>query len=398
MRFPAPKTALRLIVPLLIAAAIGWYFFFPSAQAVKYVTAPVTQGSIVRAVTATGTVNPVITVQVGTYVSGPITNIYVDFNSSVKAGQLMAKIDPRPFAAAVAQSSAAVANAKAQLAKDQANLAYQEVTYRRDVQLRKDDVVSQDQLDSQLNTYDQAKAQVGLDQAAIQQQEANLQTAKLNLNYTDIISPVDGTVVSRNVDVGQTVAASFQTPTLFLVAKDLTKMQVDCNVSESDIGDVRNGVHAEFTVDAFGERTFDGIVTQVRQAPITVQNVVTYDVVITVDNPELLLKPGMTANATLITARRDQVIRIPLEAVRFSPKRNGGGNAATDGAAPRRNNRVFVLDNGKLKRVKITTGLDDGANIEMLSGPLQPGDLVVTDEIRQVSKAASSSSMPRFPH
>ena len=188
------------------------------------------------------------------------------------------------------------------------------------------DVISQDQLDSQFNTYNQAVAQISLDQAAIQQQQANLQAAELNLHYTNIISPVDGTVVSRNVDVGQTVAASYQTPTLFLVAKDLTKMQVDSNVSESDVGNVQVNQPVDFTVDAYTNRVFKGTVAQVRQAPITVQNVVTYDVVVSVANPELLLMPGMTANLTVVEARRDNVLRVPLRALAFTPHRRGSAS------------------------------------------------------------------------
>ncbi len=213
----------------------------------------------------------------------------------------------------------------------------------------------------------------------------------MNLDYTNIISPVDGTVISRNVDVGQTVAASFQTPTLFLIAKDLTQMQVDTNVSESDIGNVRTGQPGDFSVDAFPGRVFEGTVGQVRQAPITVQNVVTYDVVVTVANPEFLLKPGMTANVTIITARRDNVLRVPAQALRFSPK--GKRAAANDGAAPAeqhaqargkssRGKRVWVDSGGVLKPVSIVTGLDDGNNVEVLSGDLKEGDLVVTDQVR----------------
>ena len=391
------KLALRALLPVLIVAGIGWYFMAGRTAQAKYITEPVTRGSIVRAVTATGTVNPVVTVQVGSYVSGPIQAIYVDFNSAVKTNQLIAKIDPRPFAAQVALSTAAVANAKAQLGKDQANLVYQKLTYERDLTLLGQDVVSQDQVDNQHNVYNQAIAQVDLDRAAIEQQQAGLRNAQLSLNYTDIVSPVDGTVVSRNVDVGQTVAASFQTPTLFLIAKDLTKMQVDSNVSESDIGDLRAGQHAQFTVDAYGDREFDGTVAQVRQAPITVQNVVTYDVVLGVGNPELLLKPGMTANATIVTARRDDVIRVPMEALRFSPKRSGARNgtaqssAGSDAERSRRNRRVWVEDSSGIKPVKVTAGLDDGTNVELLSGDLKPGDFVVTDEIHPVAKTPSSA-------
>ncbi len=200
--------------------------------------------------------------------------------------------------------------------------------------------------------------------------------------------------------MGQTVAASFQTPTLFLIAKDLTKMQVDSNVSESDIGDVRIGQHATFTVDAFGDREFDGLVSQVRQAPITVQNVVTYDVVLEVANPELLLKPGMTANVTLVTARRDDVVRLPMEALRFSPRHQASNDGAmSDHPRPSRNNRVWVPDGNRIKRVAVTTGLDDGTNVEIMNSPLKPGDTVVTDEIRQAAKPpASGAGGLRFPH
>ena len=386
---------------MIVAVAIAWYFMRGTAGAPRFVTAPVSSGSIVRSVAATGTVNPVTTVQVGTYVSGPITQIYADFNASVKQGQIIAKIDPRPYAATVALSTAAVANARAQLKKDEANLAYQKITYARDQALLGDQVVSQDQVDSQLSTYNQAAAQVRVDQASVQQQQANLQQAQLNLNYTNIVSPVDGTVVSRNVDVGQTVAASFQTPVLFLVAQDLTKMQVDSNVSESDIGYVKKGESAEFKVDAFPDRVFQGVVGQVRQAPITVQNVVTYDVVVNVDNPELLLKPGMTANVTIITARRDQVVRVPLDALRFKPREAttvaDADSVAGDDALSSRNARVWIVSGGEIKPVTLTVGLDDGANVEVLSGPLKSGDLVVTDEIRGASSSAAHSSL-HFPH
>ena len=338
-----------------------------------------------------------ITVQVGTYVSGPITAIYADFNSPVKQGQVIAKIDPRPYAAAVALSTAALANAQAQLKKDQANLEYQQITYERDVKALKENVDSQDQVDSQKSTFMQARAQVALDQASIQQQQATLQQAQLNLNYTDIKSPVDGTVVSRNVDVGQTVAASFQTPTLFLVAKDLTKMQVDSNVSESDIGGVLLGQRATFKVDAFPERDFEGKVAQVRQAPITVQNVVTYDVVVNVDNPELLLKPGMTANVNIVTARAKDVVRVPIDALRFVPHGHAGdanGAAAVD--VPGTQTTVWVPKGHRIKPVSITTGLSDGTWVEMKDGDLEDGDLVVTAEARSADKQSSGGSHSPF--
>lgn len=405
------KLKISAIVALPVAALLVYYFYIGRAPAPRLITAPVTIGNVVRGVTATGTVNPVITVQLGTYDSGPITEIYADFNTAVKAGQLIAKIDPRPFQVKVDESAAALALAKAQLSKDQADTAYKKLTFERDAKLLKERAVSQDTLDSARSAYDQDVAQVELDRANIQQQQANLEEAQVNLAYTNIISPVDGTVISRNVDVGQTVAASFQTPTLFLIAKDLTQMQVDANVSESDIGNIRNGEPGDFSVDAFPGRVFEGAVSQVRQAPITVQNVVTYDVVVTVANPEFLLKPGMTANVTIVTARRDNVLRVPAQALRFSPKARRA--AASDGTAPSeqpapvrgkspRKKRVWVDNDGVLKPVSIVTGLDDGNYVEVLSGDLKEGDMVVTDQIRPSGPggAGGGSAPPslRFMH
>ena len=215
----------------------------------------------------------------------------------------------------VDQNKANLAQAKAQLEKDKANFAYTQLNYDRNVRLAQTNAVSKDALDIAKNALDQARAQIGVDEASIQQRQAQLEAAQVNLGYTNIVSPVDGTVVSRNVTVGQTVAASFQTPTLFLIATDLTKMQVDTNVSESDIGGIKDGDKAVFTVDAFPKRTFEGAVSQVRQSPQTVQNVVTYDVVVSVDNSDLALKPGMTAANRIITDQRQNVLRVPSQAL-----------------------------------------------------------------------------------
>ncbi len=389
-------------VALIIALLVSGYLYWGRAPQTQYVTAPVTVGSVVRAVSATGTVNPVTTVQVGTYVSGPIQAIYADFNSPVKAGQLIAKIDPRTFKFQVDQARANLDNSRSQLKRDKADLAYKKLTYERDRVLVRANTISQDQADSAESAWRMAEAQVGLDQALIKQQEALLAQAEVNLNYTNIVSPVDGTVVSRNVDVGQTVAASFQTPTLFLIAKDLTQMQVDSNVSESDIGYVKDGQRATFRVDAFPERDFEGVVGQVRQAPITVQNVVTYDVVINVSNPEMLLKPGMTANVTIVTARRDNVLRVPVQALRFKPEHRASAQqppTASSNASHRRGQkRVWVLRDGRLTRIPVTTGLDDGTYVEILSGDLHPGDQVVTDAVKSAASASRPPGMrgPRF--
>ncbi len=388
------------------AAFVAFYLIHSRSSEARYVTAQVTRGPILRTVSATGTVNPVVTVQVGSYVSGPIQAIYADFNSPVKAGELIAKIDPRPFQVKVDESAAALSNAKAQLGKDQADMAYKKLTYERNQSLYKANAVSQDSVDSARSAYLQDVAQTALDRANIQQQQANLHDAQVSLNYTNIVSPVDGTIVSRNVDVGQTVAASFQTPTLFLIAKDLTQMQVDTNVSESDIGNLRSGQPATFRVDAFPDREFDGTVGQVRQAPITVQNVVTYDVVVNVANAELLLKPGMTANVALITAKRDDALRVPLQATHFSPAGSRHSivtSRADPGPNLPRQTRVWVEEGGRLKPVSIVTGLDDGSNVEVISGDLKPGEMVVTEEVRPAGAGAASGgsggpSGLHFPH
>jgi HlyD family secretion protein len=360
-----------------VAAALLWRERAPARA--HYVTVAAERGSLIRAVTATGTVNPVVTVQVGTYVSGPIVKLYCDFNTEVKKGQICAKIDPRPYQVTVEQARANLANARAQLKKDLASLSYDRLEYTRNQSLLKENVVSQDTVDSAHSTADQAAAQVELDRANIQQQTASLHAAEVNLGFTDIISPVDGTVVLRNIDVGQTVAASFQTPTLFLIAQDLTRMQVDASVSESDVGPVRIGQPAEFTVDAFPHHPFPASVSQVRQAPITVQNVVTYDVVLSVSNPELLLKPGMTANARIITSEQEDVLKVPLQALRFSP--NDAGKS--DNPAHRHGDHtasLWVLKGKALRQIQVVRGVDDGSSVEILSGDLKPGEQVVIDE------------------
>jgi HlyD family secretion protein len=394
MKFSSFKNSAWMLAIAGLIVIAGLYFLSGRSASTKVVTAKITQGPIVRSVTATGTVNPVITVQVGSYVSGPIQAIYADFNSPVKQGQLIAKIDPRPFKVKVDAAEAVLANARAQYAKDSADLRYKKLSYERNAELLRGGAISKDTVDLAFSTYGQAKAQVGLDSANIQQQQANLEDAQVQLNYCDIVSPVDGTIVSRNVDVGQTVAASFQTPTLFLIAKDLTKMQVDSNVSESDIGNVQPGLRAEFKVDTFPDREFEGTVHQVRQAPITVQNVVTYDVVVNVDNPELLLKPGMTANVTIVTAHRDNVLRVPMDALRFAPPGTPLSQAnALDGTSSGRHARVWIPTHaGGVQPVSVTIGLDDGNNVELIDSQLHEGDRVVTDQISTRPKTTTSYS------
>ena len=245
-----------VVVLLLIAVAGATWWYAGSGGTVRYTTAAVSRGNVTRAVIATGTVNPVLTIIVGSYVSGVIREINCDFNTEVKKGQICAQIDPRPYQSVVNQNKANLDVAKAQLEKDRATLTYAQQIYDRNARLAATNAISKDALDNAKSTLDQARAQVGVDQATIEQRQAQLEAAQINLGYTNIVSPVDGTVVSRNVTIGQTVAASFQTPTLFLIATDLTKMQADTNVSESDIGGIKEGDKALFTVDAFPNRTF----------------------------------------------------------------------------------------------------------------------------------------------
>ncbi len=349
---------------------------------VRYTTVAVTQGNVTRAVTATGTVNPVLTIIVGTYVSGVIQQLYCDFNTRVKKGQICAKIDPRPYQTAVDQARANLETTKAQLIKDRANLSYAKITYERNVALQQHDYVTRDALDNSQDLYDQAQAQIALDSAAIAQRQAALEAAQINLGYTNIVSPVNGTVVSRNVTMGQTVAASFQTPTMFLIATDLTKMEVDANISESDIGGTKEGDTATFTVEAFPDRVFTGVVAQVRQSPQTVQNVVTYDVVVTVSNADLALKPGMTATTRIVTARRRNVPRVPDQALRYVP---GGFRGASTGPASAAH--LWVLRQGQPVRVAATLGLDDDTNTEIVQSALEPDDRVIVSEQRSTKTA-----------
>ena len=367
----------------------------------RYVTATVTRGDVQRSVGMTGALNPVVTVQVGPYVSGTIKALGCDYNTEVVVGQVCARIDPVPFQLVVDQDQAQLGTAEAQLKKDVAALGYARIAYERDAQLIAAGSVSQDTVDSERSAYDQAVAQVGLDRASIVEKRAALKAAEVNLAYTNILSPVVGTVITRAVDVGQTVAASLSTPTLFLIAKDLSHMQVDTNVAEADVGQIQVGQDAYFTVQAFPGKTFRGKVTSIRRGPITVQNVVTYDVVVAVENPDRRLFPGMTADTHIVLEEHDGVLRVPLPAIRFAPERPGrpreagfhGPEARAD-ARPEdpgekrggRRGRVWVLRDGALRPVQVTIGLDDGALVEVSGEGLEAGDAVV------VNRAGSSGS------
>jgi HlyD family secretion protein len=392
---------------ILVLAGTGAYYWTSHREPqLRYITAPVKYGTVAVSLTATGTVNPVTVVEVGTYVSGPIVRWYCDYNARVTVGQLCAQIDPRPFQMVADQAAANLAVARAQLAKDQAGLAYAKTTYERDVKLLEPGIVAQTTVESDKSTYDQAVAQVSYDASAIQERQAEVNAAQVNLGFSRIISPVNGIVVSRNIEIGQTVAASFQTPILFLIATDLTKMQVDTNVSESDIGDVKIGDPATFSVQTFPKRQFHGTVRQVRQAPNTVQNVVTYDVVVAVDNRDGALKPGMTATTRIVKAEHDGVLTVPEQALRFLPQgvpagqpgaraaRNGQPASGADGM---RRSRAWVLRDGKPTAVAVTVGIEDGASAEIGKGELAVGDEVVVAEAATGARGGGTGNQaPRF--
>ncbi|MGO9332028.1 MAG: efflux RND transporter periplasmic adaptor subunit [Steroidobacteraceae bacterium] len=375
------RWVLLALLVLAAAAALAWWSMHRSTP-VHYVIVPAARGTITRTAAATGTVNPVLTIIVGTYVSGVIQNLYCDYNTQVRAYQVCAKIDPRPYQAIFDQYSG-------QLLRDQAILNKDRIDLARYQQLATQNSIARQQAEDQAYVVNQDEGTVKLDQALVE-------GAKLNLDYTDIISPVNGTVVSRSVTGGQTVAASFQTPTLFLIATDLKQMEVDTNTSEGDMGGIKEGDKATFTVDAFPQRVFQGNVTQRRQSPQTVQNVVTYDVVIGVDNSDLALIPGMTAATQIIIDQRNDVLRVPNQALRYVP---GGLSAVGAGGARTPTNKqpeVWVLRDGRPVAVTVVTGLTDDNFTEIVKGDLSPGDQVISAESRGEASAQSGLRTPRL--
>jgi len=364
-------------IALALGAAETWRRISATAP-VNYATDVVSRGPVVQSVTATGTVNPVLTIIVGAQDSGVILQVFCDYNTQVKVGQICAKIDPRPFEATLNQY-------KGQLVRDQALLDEAKLDLHRYQTLAAQDSIARQQAEDQAYVVHQDEGTVKLDEALVE-------GAKLNLEYTNIVSPVDGIVVSRAVTQGQTVASSFQTPTLFLIATDLRQMEVDTNVSESDMGGAKEGDAATFTVDAYPSRVFRGKVVQIRQSPQTVQNVVTNDIVVGVDNSDLALKPGMTASTQIVVDQRRDVLRVPDQALRYAPS---GLSAAETGRLPAGASRVWVLRDGRPIAAPVTAGLDNGAFTEIVNGSLKPGDPVITAEIRGGSERPPGLPQPR---
>jgi HlyD family secretion protein len=391
-------------VALLLLAVAGIVFYLKRSPEPQFRTAKVETGTILSTVTATGTLNAVVTVQVGTQVSGTIQKLYVDFNSIVKKGQAIAQIDPAIFNAQVEQSRGNYLNAQANVSKAKADVVDTRRTLARNTQLLKDGVISQADFDTAETKYQQALDSVKAAEGSVAQTFGAYRQAQTNLRYSTIKSPVDGIVVSRNVDVGQTVAASFQTPTLFTIAQDLTKMQIDTSVDEADIGKIRVGENAEFNVDAYPELHFTGKVVQIRNAPTIAQNVVTYNVIIAVDNKELKLKPGMTANVNIEVLKKDDVLKVPGAALRFRPTAAREETARPTSANRHRGvvrpagRQVYVLKEGKPVPVSVTTGISDNSFVEITGGKLRPGEEVITSQILPGKKSATGVRPmgPRF--
>jgi HlyD family secretion protein len=406
------KRKLIIIVAVVAIAAIALWLIFSgssSKQVISYETQAVKKGTIEITVTATGTVEPVKQVEVGTQVSGVIKNIYADYNSKVKKGALLAILDKTPLLAQLASTKAALASAQSQL-------TYQEANYNRIKQLFEKKAVSETDYETALYQFSSAKANVD-------QMKSEVDRAQTNLGYAEIYSPIDGVVLSRAVDEGQTVAASFNTPTLFTIAQDLTKMQVVANVDEADIGQVSDGQKVNFTVDAFPDDVFEGKITQVRLEPTTNSNVVTYSVVIDAPNPDLKLKPGLTASITVIVNEADDVLTIPAKALRFEPDSSllaqnnvktgfNTANAANPQTAVKQasndqktgdrkqedksSRTVWLKENGSIRPVQVVTGITDETDVEVLSG-LKEGDLVVVSMQKIKASAAASNSESRSP-
>jgi len=372
---PQPRSFSRaFLILLVLSAAAGGAYYWRSQKAgqsqERYKTQTADRGDIVQTISANGTLSPVVLVNVGTQVSGTLKKLNADFNSRVQNGQILAELDPALFEAQLRQDQANVANAEAGLTLARAK-------EQRARSLQQKGFISQDGVD-------QARQQLESAQAQLKLAQAQLARSRTNLNYSVIRSPISGIVVARNVDVGQTVAASFQTPILFQIAGDLKQMQIETSVAEADIGNLKIGLPVRFTVDAFLDRQFEGRVKQVRLNPTVQQNVVTYNVVVAVDNPDEVLLPGMTAHVQVTVSRHENVLRVPNAALRFKPLKEEGSEAAAKNNKKEKGRggaTVYRLEQGEPKPVKVKTGISDGAYTEVLGDDIKPGDMLVVREI-----------------
>ncbi len=378
------KLAAAIAVAAVVAAG-GFYYWSTREDEIQYKTVPVRRSDIRSTIQATGTLNPVETVDVGTQISGTIKELYFDYNSRVKEGQLIALMDSATQAAEVSQAEATVASAQADVLNAQAALDVAAKDLSRTRELAKRDLIAKADVDTDTSTWLKAKANLAAAEAKVAQYRATLEKSRINLNYTKIYSPVDGVVVAKNVEEGQTVAASYQTPSIAEIARDLTQMQVEVNVDEADIGGVHEGQQAIFNVDTYPADSFEGKVTQVRLSPTTTDNVVTYTVIVKVQNPDGKLLPGMTANVSLILESREDVLVVPNSAFRFKPSNGqsaemgmpGPGGGRKQNVAAVTKPAVYTLDKKKPVKMEVERGITDGQNTEILSG-IEEGERVIT--------------------
>ena len=379
------KKFLKILTIAVIFAAL-FFIYRGTRQQQAYETTTAQTGKIRQVITASGIIDPLSTVIVGTQVSGTIKEIYVDYNSEVKEGELLALIDPDLFEATVAQRKAALDIAKAQVDVQENDIVYYKKTLDRIQKLNTAKYSSEKELESAQRDYDNAVAQLKLQKAQVEQAKAALNSAETKLRYTKIKSPVDGIVISKSIEVGQTVAASFSTPELFTVAEDLTKMEIDASVVEADIAKVKVGQDVLFSVDSFPDTFFKGTVKQVRNQAVTTSNVVTYSVIISIDNSELKLKPGMTANVEIITAEKDNALLVPNQALRFYMDEN----------TRYKEKGVWVIQDGMPQRINIKEGISDDDNTEILTDEIKAGDkIIVARSHKEKEKKAARLRLPR---
>lgn len=376
-------------IALLAIFGIGYKMLNRSAGGTVYKTQKIENGDIMESITASGTINPLSTVSVGSQASGRIAEIYVDYNSVVKKGQLLALIDQENAKATVQQREAALEIAKAQVAVEENNIKYYKKALNRISKLNASKYSTEKDLEAAERDYDNSVAQLALEQAQVKQAQASLNSAQTELSYTEIKAPVDGIVISKSVEVGQTVAASFETPEIFSVAEDLTKMQIEASVVEADIAKVKEGQKVRFTVDSYADDYFYGTVTQVRNEATTTSNVVTYTVVIGIDNSDMKLKPGMTANVEIITAEEKGVMLVPNQALRFYID-------DSDKAKRYKDRGVWIIKNGKPERVSVKIGVSDDDNTQILESTLKIGDEVIVS--KELSATDTQKMKFRMPH
>jgi HlyD family secretion protein len=434
-----------IILVVIVGIVLGFTVFNRTKNDnVKYKKEAVDRGDIEALVVTTGSLNPVTIVDVGSQVSGRIAKLNADFNSKVSKGQIIAELDQSLFLTRVQQNKANYESAEASLEKSKVTLENMKKKYDRALDLFKKDLISFEEKETAETQYYTAKADVQSSQARLEQAKSQLDSSKVDLEYTIISSPIDGVVISRNVNVGQTVAASFQAPVLFQIANDLSKMQVECSVDEADIGKIKESQRVSFTVDAFPDENFTGKVTQVRYSPEVIQNVVTYTTIVEVDNPEMKLRPGMTATVSVVTGEAKNALRVPNAALRFNPQLSpeemrkiyeemrqemmarrggatpsgqpnaerssqgegrqdsqqrsqfpGGMGSARPGNGRQQLSRVWIEDEkGKLRPVFIKTGVTDNSNTEIVWGDLKEGQLLITGENTQNSSSRFRGGMP----